>query len=74
MQCPSRAGGNVSVLLWWIMSERAASDPKFLGLWRKMLDCDDDKWRGTRLKLIPAVRILIRTSLLLPIVIVLLLE
>ena len=38
-----------------------------------MLDCDDDKWRGTRLKLIPAVRLYTRTSLLLQIVIILLL-
>jgi hypothetical protein len=54
-QCPSKSGGNVSVVLWWAMSERAAADPKFSALWRQMLDNDDDKWRGARLKLIPCV-------------------
>lgn len=54
-QCPSKSGGSVSVVLWWVMSEQAAADPKFTALWRQMLDSDDDKWRGARLKLIPCV-------------------
>ena len=54
-QCPSRAGGSVSVVLWWAMSERAQTDAKFMALWRQMMDVDDDKWRGARLKLIPCV-------------------
>jgi hypothetical protein len=54
-QCPSKSGGNVSVVLWWVMTEQGAADPKFTALWRQMLDSDDDKWRGSRLKLIPCV-------------------
>mmetsp|Transcript_8878 Transcript_8878/g.29265 ORF Transcript_8878/g.29265 Transcript_8878/m.29265 type:complete len:137 (-) Transcript_8878:307-717(-) len=37
------------------MTERAAEDARFTGLWRRFMDSGDDKWRGLRLKMIPCV-------------------
>ena len=44
-QCPAKGGGSVSVVLWWVMTERAAEDARFTGLWRRFMDSGDDKRR-----------------------------